>query len=136
MLQVRFHTARDVGKAFTADTASGGAKAGKVVLMRFDIAGVFQESSLDQHLEDGIIPAKVHHLAVAHVFRCDGFELFCEPRIVLVDVRQQPSWSNARRNGVALTCLNGRQSRLGHGFVARNGKGNTRYGCQQECGKA
>ncbi len=62
------------------------AEAGEIVLRRLHVAGVGEIAGLKQHLEEGVVPAELQRLTMAHVLGRDDVELRIEIGIALLDV--------------------------------------------------
>ena len=89
MLEVGFDAGRHVAEAFAARPAAGGAETGEVVLRWLDVTAEAQAARLEDHLEEGDVPAKAERLAVAHVLRSDALEARIEPRVARLQVRRE-----------------------------------------------
>ncbi len=92
---MRFDAALDVGEALAMAAAAGGAEAGEVVLVGADVAGVAQGAGLEDHLEEGDVPADAELLAEAHVLGGKSVEAVVDARIARAQVRHEASRGGA-----------------------------------------
>ncbi len=96
-----FDAGRHVRKALTVCSAARGAEAGKIVLRGPHVAAEPQAARLQDHLEEGDIPADAERFAVAHVLRGDSLEARIEARVARLQVRHEASRRGALGHLVA-----------------------------------
>ena len=107
---------RNIGEAFTCNTAAGGTEAGEVVLARTDVTApaLFtlecEIARLHDHLEEGIVPTNTERFAVAHVLDGDFLVLRREARIAILDEGHQAAWRHTRRHRIHRRGFDGRQA--------------------------
>ena len=110
---MRFHAAGDVGEALAVPAAAGSAEAREVVLVGAYVTGIAQRACLEDHLEEGHVPADAELLAVAHVRGGEPVVAVAHARVARAQVRHEASRCGA--GGDLIVCGNLDLGEIGRG---------------------
>src|SRR5258705_6144162 len=130
MLEVRPDAQRHSREALSVLAVTGGAETSEIVLRGPDVAGPVlvpherERAGLEDHLEEGIVPADVQVLAVPYVLDRDRVEAVVKPGVPGPEERRQPPRCRTGRHPVLGAGLDGRQrlrdGRCGHDEADKN----------------